>query len=316
MTGVYANTTKIADGSDPTVNGIDAADVRPAINALDTVLASMRFAGGRLSLSNTLPVPSADVTTTNWLYYLPYAGANGAGLISLWDANKQGIVTVDFTGAAVYYDLSALPAFTVYDVFGYLSGGALVLELSAWASSAVGTATRLTGLTWYNGLLCKDGDPTRRILGTIRTTSAGASDDIAARRNLANAYNQVPRRLRVADSTASWTWNSATYRTSGGDASNLVYFTVCLDGAYLHAHFAQSVGGTTITAGIALEVDSYFPSYVTRRDGSGIMALTADYDLQQTAGFHFLAPLESAASGTATFYGNGVLHLVEGYIMA
>ena len=202
-------------------------------------------------------------------------------------------------------------------MFGYLSGGALVLETQAWLTSGLGSSTRLYGLTWYNGILCKDGDPTRRFLGTIRTaSSAGLIEDLATKRNISNAYNQVPRKILVADSTASWTWNSATYRTSGGDPTNFIYFIVALDGAYLHAHFSQAVGGTTIEAGVALEVDSYFPSYVTRRDGSGIQTLTAAYDLQQTAGMHFIGPLESSSTGTSTFYGNSTLHLVEGYIMA
>ena len=312
MTGVYADTSNMSDTAQ-----IDAADVKTPIDALDTQIAKYRFAGGRLSLSSTLAVPTGDLTDATTLYYHAYKASPTPGIISLWDAAKSGLRIVDFTAATVSLSLSGLTISTLYDVFGYLAAGTLALEAHAWSSSAVGSSSRATALTWQNGLLCKSGDPTRRFLGTLYVGAVNKTDDTVAFRYLANAQNTIPRRLFQSESDASWTYDSGTWRESNA-GSNSVYVVVPLDGTVVYASFVQVLGGSSIEAstGIALDSATDEPTYYGYRDASGVQTITTVLTAELGAGLHKLTTCESVSSGTVTFYGDNSEHALQGWVMA
>lgn len=142
------------------------------------------LAGGRLTLSATNP--TAHGVSGNTLYYLPFEH----NWIDLWDGTRW--LRKSFTNPSV-----AIPAVAnkIYDVYAYLSGGNVALELLAWTSDTA----RATTLSRQDGTWCKTGDKTRRYLGAIGTdrgtTVVRVGDGQGsgpAGEGVWNMYNRVP----------------------------------------------------------------------------------------------------------------------------
>ena len=180
--------------------------------------------GGRLTLESGVPVSTTDQTAKTSVYYTPYVH----NLISLWDGTNW--VPTEFSETTLA--LGTLTASKPYDVFGYLSSGALVLESLAWTSDTA----RATAVTLQDGRYCKSGDKTRLLLGTFYTTSTtttedsagGGSSSVGAKRYLSNAYNRVPRVVAVYDGTASWTNPGTTIRQVRATTGNKIEVVECL----------------------------------------------------------------------------------------
>jgi hypothetical protein len=108
-------------------------------------------------------------------------------------------------------------------VFGYLSSGALTLELVAWTNNT----TRATTITLDStlGFYVKTGDTTRRYLGTMRTVTTTTMTDNTDKRFLFNYNNRVPRVFNKVEGTSSWTYGtgtSNTWRNFNNSANNRV----------------------------------------------------------------------------------------------
>ena len=170
--------------------------------------------GGRLTLESGVPISTSDQTAKTTIYYTPFVH----NVINLWDGANWKPTTFAETSLA----LGTLTSGKPYDVFGYLSGGALALESLAWTNDT----TRATAVTIQDGRYCKSGDKTRLLLGTFYTASATTTEDSLRRRLVGNMYNQVQRRLFRSSGQASHSYASGTYRTWNNDADNS--FDVCL----------------------------------------------------------------------------------------
>lgn len=155
--------------------------------------------GGRLTLESGVPVSVTDQAGKTNVFYTPYT----SNIIALWDGNLWKCITF----SEVTQALGTLTAATCYDVFGYLSAGALATELLAWTNST----TRATTVTLQDGRYCKNGDKTRLYLGTFYTSTTTATNDIFIARLLFNAYNRVSRTAFVYATTAH-TYASSTKR--------------------------------------------------------------------------------------------------------
>lgn len=143
--------------------------------------------GGRLTLTTAVPVTTSDVTGATTVYYTPYLHDK----ITLWNGTRW--ITVDFSEVSTA--LGTLTNQLPYDVFGYLSAGALTLEKLAWTN----TTTRATAVTLQDGRYCKSGDKTRLYLGTFFTTTTTTTEDSLANRLLFNMYNRVQRALKSTE---------------------------------------------------------------------------------------------------------------------
>lgn len=161
--------------------------------------------GGRLTLESGVPVSTTDQTAKTNVYYTPFVH----NVVPLWDGYKW--VPVEFTEKTL--TLGTLTSGLPYDVFGYLSSGALVLESLAWTNGT----TRATAVTLQDGRYCKSGDKTRLLLGTFYTTSTTTTEDSLEKRFLDNIYNTVPRRQYVAPggTNSSTSSTSAEYNNAG-----------------------------------------------------------------------------------------------------
>lgn len=280
----------------------DLAGVKPGV------------AHGRLSLSSTEPVPTSDQDAKTTLYYLPFKSTKialyaGAGQWTLEDIGSSGLSVSNGT-----LDTSTAKP---YDVFLYLSGGSLTLELVAWSSDSA----RSTALAQQDGALVKSGAPERRYLGTIRSVidgGAGKFQDSAAKRYVWNTANRVCRHLVARDTTSTWQYSSNSWRAARNDTSEgvgRVGFVVG-DPAGLPGHWEavvkNVVGSTTLVrcaGGVGLD-----SATVNLAQGSGTIVSAGGYNIDvavcrsvvATPGYHYLQRLEISQGngGTTTWYGS------------
>ena len=278
-----------ASGDASTLEGIDASGF--------VQVGELAFIpGGRLSLTTDVPVTTADVTAATTIYYVPYKH----DYIQLHNGSKW--INILFTEKTV-----SVPATTVtpFDIFGYLSGGALVLETLDWTNDT----TRATALAYQNGRLIKSGDATRLYLGTGRTTGvSGQIEDSVTKRFIWNLYNQTDKILRKTDSTYSWTY-SGSYRQANGDSDNKVEIVLGLVRSVAAEIICTTYHATTVRSarvGVGLDSTSTMSADNINGLGGGNDAYTvviAKYRGFSAEGYHYLAWLESA-SNTLTFFGS------------
>lgn len=289
-------------------------------------LSAQLMCGGRLSLSATLPVPTADITATSAVYLLPYEG--GAAPVY----TRTGWCLRPF--AAQTFTLAGLTADTNYDFFDVPSGdGTLTCELApAWASdtarattadvvdqdghklNASGFTGLLSGRSVYPGV--------GRLRGTIRVTAATTTEDTGSsngatgtvgKRFLWNAYNRVERTITVVDTTNTWSYQTDAYQQARATAANKGEFVIGLAGDAVKAEaIAYAANSTAIlTIGVGVGVDS-----TTANSAQLIVGVTpainaanhgrAIYSGYPAIGHHYLAWLErsSVTAGTTTWVGD------------
>lgn len=157
--------------------------------------------GGRLTLESGVPISTTDQAAKTNIYYTPAVH----NVIVLWDGASW--VPIEFTEYTLA--LGTLTASKNYDVFAYLSSGALALEVLVWTDDS----TRATAVTLQDGRYCKSGDKTRLLLGTFYTSSTTTTEDTENNRLVGNVYNKR-RRFVNATSLTSHTYTTVTMRES------------------------------------------------------------------------------------------------------
>jgi hypothetical protein len=170
---------------------------------------------GRLTLTSGTAVTTADVTGATTVYFTPYKG-DRVSVIDYHDTNFDHWITLSFSEISIA--LGTITSGLPYDVFCYNNSGTLALEKLAWTDGD----TRATDLTLVNGVYVKTGDVTRRYLGTFYTTSTTQTEDSESKRLLFNYYNRVPKTLYKTDTTTSWTYATATWRSWNASDTNRV----------------------------------------------------------------------------------------------
>ncbi len=167
--------------------------------------------GGRLTTESGVPVSTSDRTAQSTLYYTPYVH----NIINLWDGSQWKPITFaehTVTGGT----LSGLTSGKPYDVFAYLSSGALATELLVWTNDT----TRATAVTLQDGRYCKSGDKTRLLLGTIYTTGTTTTEDSARNRLVCNVYNVARRAVAWDSGNSSKSYTTAAYQSWNNSATD------------------------------------------------------------------------------------------------
>lgn len=186
------------------------ADPAPPVSSKGT-----GWACGRLTLTTGLPVTVVDVTAATTLYYTATWGCNQ---VTLWNGTANQTDTLTEANVAV-------PATTsqMYDVFAFDNAGMVNIEVLAWTNDT----TRATAITLQNGYLAKSGTPTRRYVGSFRTTTvSGQTEDSVAKRYVWNFYNRASRPLQRVEATSTWAYSTSTIRQANGAAANQVDIVV------------------------------------------------------------------------------------------
>jgi len=165
---------------------------------------------GRLTTESGVPLSASDRTSQSTVYFTPYGGNQ----IALYDGRGWGLRTF----SEISLPLSGLTSGANYDLFATESSGAVVLQLSAaWSSDS----TRTDALALQDGVQVKSGSPTRRYLGTLRTTGTSTTEDSQAKRLLWNHAHRLPRSL-LRQTGTGYVYSSTTRRQMNGDNANQV----------------------------------------------------------------------------------------------
>lgn len=256
----------------------------------------------RLSLTTGVCVPTADVLAAGTVYWVPCGG----NAVTLYDGAQWNIRTSSQISIAV-----PAVANQMQDVFVYDNAGAPTLELLAWTTDVL----RATAVVYQDGILVKSGVPTRRYVGSFRTTTvASQTEDSLAKRLVYNYYNRVRRPLIRLEVNATWNYSLAAYRQVNGSATNQVAavmgiveapieLTATADGTNNSAApgvlIATAIGLDGIAALLPNQSIASANSYV----GSATI-VTATARTYPTAGYHFYVWLEySTAAGVTAWVG-------------
>jgi hypothetical protein len=254
----------------------------------------------RLSLQTGVPVPTADQTSVNGVYLIPYKGNR----IALYNGTVWNIRIA----AQQFTSLGTLVASRPYDVFCYDNAGTPTLEYLAWTNDT----TRATALTYQDGVLVKSGDATRRYLGSFYTTSTTTTEDSVANRYLWNYYNRVVRPMKRVEATASWTYATAAWRQANGSVANQLNFIVGMAEDVVCADVLGSFSGpsTTTTAYVGIGLNATNANSGVSAAGAsnttymGGVPLSSAFKGHPAVGRNYLAWIEYAGGSTCTFYGS------------
>jgi hypothetical protein len=263
---------------------------------------------GRLTLTSGTPVLTTTVSAAGTVYFTPYKGNS----IALYTGSAWK--TMNFSELSI--TLSSLSASTAYDVFAYDNSGVVALETVAWTNAT----TRATALTTQDGVMVKSGATTRRYLGsfildgsktcsvTFGTAAAGGG---AAQIDIWNNNNRVSLTTTVLDSTDSWTYTTATWRSADNSNTNrATIFTGLSEDVVTARALAVSSQSTTATRYTGIGLDSTSSPASGQLQGAARSATVCEGGAFW-AGFpgvgqHYLQWLEkSDATGTSTWSGDG-----------
>lgn len=124
----------------------------------------------RISLSSSNPVPNSNQIDSTNLYVHPYNGNE----IALYSTASLRWQVVRFSGVKTFSLAEANNADTNYDIYLRNSGTSLAPTLAvayvAWANDTT-PPTRSN----QDGVLVRNGNPGQRLIGVVRTTTAGTS---------------------------------------------------------------------------------------------------------------------------------------------
>ena len=173
----------------------------------------------RLSGSNTNPWQNTS-------------GANlflhrvGGDYIALYDTATSRWKMRQMTGSLPFVAASSSTQ-TVWDFFAYWDGSNVALEQVQWSS----VTARATALVFQNGILVKNGDASRRYVGSgaIPTGFGSSWLDNSSGRCVANYYNRTLRTINVPFANASWSYASATWRPANNNSNQFAPILIPYD---------------------------------------------------------------------------------------
>ena len=294
---------------------------------------------GRLTLTSATPVLTATVSASATVYYALYTGNqipiySGTAWVMTTFTELSNATAQSSTGNA---GPAAVAANSNYDLFAWSNGGTLTLTRGPpFTSDTVrGTGAGTTQISrvlgiWSNTVAITNGPGAGlgTYVGTVRSngtatidwnpTPASAAGGAVATLGVWNAYNRVPVYAASLDSSASWTYTSATWRSANNSTSNRIQFIVGLAEAAIRASYQVYSQQSAITVwyfGLNLDSTSATPTYyVTQAGASSTLAseVPAIHYFQSVIGFHYAQAMEASnGSNTTNYYGVTKLFLEQ-----
>lgn len=248
---------------------------------------------GRLAFASGTPVPTTN-TDASTIVYTPYVGNR----IALYSGGAWSVLT--FSSASL--DISALSQTPGYDVWAYNNSGTVTLDYTAWSSSTA----RSTQLAYQDGVLVKNGDATRRYIGSFYKSTATNTPSTVQQRYLWNYYNRVAFDMFSQEGGASHTYSTATWRQWNNSSSyRLEYFVGVLEDAPTFSIFGGVSGTGDPRISLAFNsTTSPTPSagmYCIGTALSGGISMTARRGTETTLGYNYVTALQYTGSGTGTY---------------
>lgn len=277
---------------------------------------------GRLTLTSATPVLTSTVSGATTIYYALYQGNqvpiyDGTAFLMTTFSELSNVTTASSSGSA---GPAAVTTNSNYDLFVWSNSGTPTLTRGPLWTSDTGRGTgagttelqRISGI--YTNKVAITNGPGANLgtyVGTVRSNGSSQIDWIigstaagggAAFLNVWNAYNRVSVRGQVIDSTANWTYSTASYRSADNSTANRVSFVYGLqedeiDASYYSAA-SDSVGSASMTVAIGSNSVTV-PSGRTGIQGVGTAATnnfggSVGAYAAQPIGFNYMQALEFA----------------------
>lgn len=250
----------------------------------------------RLSVAATGFPNTSDVSAASTLYVYGYGG-NSIGLYNSGTASWELV-----NGVETSFSVPTGTAGHIYDVFAYLSGGAVAYETLSWG----GSSSRATGITWVTGVPVKSGDTTRRYIGSFRLDTTTTTCDTRQKRFVWNYSNRVETELFSEETGSSHTYSTATWREWNSSTSYRLEYIL---GLVEDAPTFSIYGGVSGTADprIAYGINSASsPSpavglYAIGTTSSVSMSMALRRATSAVLGYNYVTALQYTGSSTGTF---------------
>ena len=235
----------------------------------------------RLSLSQTQSVITSDVANALNVWVVPHEGNRLSLYSSTWATyTLSSSLQLDVGGGAPTF-----PGSKNLDVWCRVVSGIPTLDSSIWDTDLLRhTGDTDDGLDTLDGVRHKRGDPTRRYMGSFRTTTTpGRVSDTRSQRVVWSMNNRKQRYFYIFETTNSWSYGTAAWRESnGGSSSAAIGFTrgevlVGLAGDITWMHPQASMSSYPTASGVGL--DGATTTNVALVYGAVLYsgAITADY---------------------------------------
>jgi len=254
-----------------------------------------RVCDHRLTLTSGYPVYPSNQEAKTTLYFTPYIGRQ----ISLYYNSVWTTYQTDEISAS----LSGKTANKNYDVFAYYTGSAVALELIEWASDNA----RDISIGTQDDIYVKSTDPTRRLVGTIRTTgTTGQCEDSYSSRFVWNMQNKIKRWGFTYNSTVSWTYTTAAWREYNGGTNHVrLKFVLGTQEEIFIENYSDTAG--TCQVGAAIDTTTSYTTLSYLSAGRVIQGpdLYGTSIMRLGVGYHYMTAVEYNISGTMTNYGYG-----------
>jgi hypothetical protein len=304
-----------------TTTGSSSTAVWTAVNA-SSATPAVPPPQGRLTPTSATPVITTGITSGTAVYYTPYAG----NLIPIY--NGATMTPTEFSELTLTL-VSAHSANTLYDVFVFSNSGVLTLVTGpAWNTSTAGSGARGTGASttqitrikglWVNAvqMTARNGSTTYTVGANLATYVGSLSIDGSAgqitchtawgqsrRWAVWNCYNRESIKLKAGDSTASWSYNTGTFRASNGSSANSISVFCGLAEEPIKLQFDQGVSASgTVQLGIGVNsttvASGFAPTY-----GAVASAITASYLSVPRLGANTFTCLEFVGGSASTMNG-------------
>lgn len=291
----------VDDNGSPNIPTGETYDINGSPHSHGTGTENHAIVQGRLTLETGVAISTADQTAKTTLYFTPFKG----NLIGTYtDAAWQ---LQSFTEKSL--SLAALSADTNYDIF--IEDSDLSLSAVAWTDGT----NRATALTTQDGVYVKSGDVSKRYLGTIHINSTGGQcEDTVLQRFVWNYYNRTKRELYVKETTDSWNYTTATWRSANNSTANRVQVVVGVNEELVKltaAILVYTQGSTTNIASTGIALDATNTSHakimVSAVGNVALNTAFAIYEGYSGIGYHYLQWTEYAnisGSPVGTWYGD------------
>ena len=323
--GAVFTVTRAIEGTTAASHGIGNTVTQILTNGgLLSILCSIISPGGRLTLTSATPVMSADVTAVSNVFYDTYKSKiipiNGALYEIASNELKLTLDTTNHIGGSIY------------DIFAISSNNlAKLVTGPAWTSNtARNLAIQLNNGIWvnsgtlthaynnavdYGSITANNGT----YLGSVYCTDNGQTSmqfnptPIATGANafmaLYNAYNREILNCISCDNTASWSYQSTTWRGTNGSANNRVTVIDGLGQSPVSGYLSIAIQTpSNISASIGININSITatPTVVTieNTNNQTNWQIQVEQSFKPTLGLNFYQGMEvtgSAAPGN--FYG-------------
>jgi hypothetical protein len=332
--GTGATTASQARDNLDVPSNSELADLSSDISDLTSVIQNIvSQPQGYLTPTSATPVIITGVAAGTALYYTPMVG----NLIPIW--NGALFEVASFSELTLSMHANHL-ASQIYDVFVWKESGVVTIGTGpAWNTPTAGSGARGSGsgtteLVRVGGLWTNAQTITTRNGGTTYTVGVsrgtyvgsifmdGTNGQISCltaygqsrKWSIWNAYNRKKIFLQVGDSTAAWTYGSATVRQSNGAAGNTGTVFCGLPEERATARFRQNIStntnGESARIGIGLNVTNAFTGFVGKLympsgATSGLQTASVELIIDPALGINNLNCVENlpGASGAGNYAG-------------